>query len=122
MKESILESIKKQVGVESECEAFDNELIIHINSVLAVLIQEGIGPISGFEIYSNEETWEDFLGADIRLKSLAKSFVGSKVKLIFDPPMSSTATEVLKEVIKEYETRLYMEKNPINTFEGDANE
>lgn len=119
MRESILNSIKKKIGVTEDCTAFDDELIIDINATLAILIQEGIGPISGFDITSNIETWEDFLGEDLNLKPLALQFVGLKVKLMFDPPMSSTATEVLKEMIKEFETRIYMEKNPSNTFKGE---
>lgn len=119
MRESILNSIKKKVNISEDCDAFDDELILDINSALAILIQEGIGPISGFDISSSLETWEDFLGEDVRLKSLAIQYVGLKVRLLFDPPISSTATEVLKEMIKEFETRIYMEKNSSNTFTGE---
>ena len=42
--ESILTSIKKLLGVAEEYEHFDPDIIMHINSVLMILTQLGIGP------------------------------------------------------------------------------
>ena len=48
--DSILTSIKKLLGIAQECTDFDMDLIIHINSVLMILTQLGVGPEKGFTI------------------------------------------------------------------------
>ena len=53
--DSILTSIKKLLGIPEEYTAFDADLLIHINSVLAILTQMGIGPSDGFIITDNVE-------------------------------------------------------------------
>ena len=50
MEKSILTSIKKSLGIEAEYTHFDEELIMHINSVFMILTQLGVGPEEGFEI------------------------------------------------------------------------
>ena len=41
---SILTSIKKLLGIAEDYEHFDQDLIMHINSVFAILKQMGAGP------------------------------------------------------------------------------
>ncbi len=48
--ESILTSVKKQLGIAEDYEYFDMDLIIHINSVFSILTQLGIGPAEGSSI------------------------------------------------------------------------
>lgn len=103
--ESILTSIKKLLGPEEEYTHFDPDLIMHINSTLAILTQLGVGPPEGFLISDSSATWSDFLGTDSRL-GLVKSYVYMKVKLIFDPPSSSAAIESMKNIIQEFEWRI----------------
>ena len=45
---SILTSIEKMLGIMDEYEHFDADLIMHINSVLGILTQLGVGPADGF--------------------------------------------------------------------------
>ena len=42
--DSILTSVKKLLGLTEEYTAFDADLIMHINSVLMILRQMGVGP------------------------------------------------------------------------------
>ena len=42
--ESILTSIKKLLGMTADYNCFDKDLIIHINTVFAILTQLGVGP------------------------------------------------------------------------------
>ena len=42
--DSILTSIKKLLGITEEYEHFDQDIIMHINSVFSVLTQLGVGP------------------------------------------------------------------------------
>ena len=102
--ESILTSIKKQLGIAEEYEHFDKDLILHINSVMFILNQLGVGPANGFYITDKTAIWDDLID-DSNLE-LVKSYVGLKVKLLFDPPISNAALESAKQLISEFEWRL----------------
>lgn len=103
--ESILTSIKKLLGIEESYNHFDPDLIMHINSVFSILAQIGVGPSDGFAITGAAETWSDFLD-DPKLFALVKSYMHLKVKLLFDPPLSSAAIESINRQIAEFEWRL----------------
>lgn len=105
MEESILTSIKKILGITEEYEQFDADIIMHINSVFMVLQQLGVGPKEGFTITDKSTTWGDYLMNNTQYES-AKSYIGLKVRLLFDPPLSSTVMECMKQMISEMEWRL----------------
>lgn len=109
--ESILTSIKKLLGITEEYKNFDSDLIIHINSVLSVLNQLGIGPKEGFIIKDDTAVWTDFIVGETTIE-LVKTYVYLKVKLIFDPPLSSAVIESMKETIKEFEFRSLIAVDP----------
>ena len=73
--ENILDSIKKLLGIDEADLNFDQELIMHINSVFMVLHQLGVGPVEGFKISSNEETWSDFIGTRLDIESVKKLYL-----------------------------------------------
>ena len=106
--ESILTSIKKLLGITDEYTHFDQDIIIHINSVFMVLNQLGVGPSEGFTIEDATACWSDFL-ADTTKHQAVKSYVYLKVKLLFDPPLSSAVIEATNRMINEYEWRLNVE-------------
>lgn len=103
---SILTSIKKLLGITEEYTHFDADIITHINSALMVLTQLGVGPPEGFTISDDNAIWDDFLGENNRTLEIVKSYVYLKVKLLFDPPISSAAIDAIKYQISEYEWRL----------------
>lgn len=103
--DSILTSVKKMLGIVEEYEHFDADLIMHINSVLAILTQIGIGPPDGFMIEDKTVEWSEFIGESAEL-TMVKSYVFLKVKLLFDPPLSTAVLECYKTQISEYEFRL----------------
>lgn len=105
MNDSILTSIKKMLGIAEDYEYFDTDLIIHINSVFTVLEQLGVVDNGGFSIADKSAVWSDFI-ADANKLQLVKSYMLLKVKLLFDPPMSSAVMECYKTQISEYEWRL----------------
>lgn len=109
--DSILVSIKKLLGIDEACEHFDTDVIIHINSALAILNQLGVGPPQGFFITDSSQTWTEFIGerSDIEM---VKSYVFMKVKLIFDPPQSSSVIESMNRAISEFEWRLNVAVDP----------
>lgn len=106
MIESILTSIKKLLGIEEGYEHFDADIVMHINSVLAILVQLGIGPSTGFTISGKTETWSDFLGNDTAQLEGVKTYVYMKVRLIFDPPTTAAAIDSINRLLNEFEWRL----------------
>ena len=95
--QSILNSIKKMIGgISDDDEAFDADLIIHINSAFSILSQLGVGPAEGFEIKDSTAVWTEFVDDDATF-NLVKSYIYLKVKLVFDPPLSSAVLECYKE-------------------------
>lgn len=104
--ESILTSIKKLLGIDEEYEHFDNDVIMHINTVLGILTQLGVGPVDGFSIHDKTATWADFLGRDLKKLESVRSYVYLKVRLIFDPPNSSAVIKSMNSLINELEWRL----------------
>lgn len=105
MIDSILTSIKKLLGIVEEYEHFDADLIMHINSVFMTLTQLGVGPSSGFKIVDKSSTWDEFIEDKQDLEAV-KSYVYLKVKLLFDPPLSSAVMEATNRAISELEWRL----------------
>lgn len=112
--ESILTSIKKMLGIDESYTHFDSDLVMHINSVLAILTQLGVGPPEGFSINDASATWFDFLGDDPKLNA-TKSYVYQKVKLLFDPPSSSALIESMNRLISEFEWRLQVVSDVVET-------
>lgn len=103
--DSILTSIKKLLGITEEYKHFDPDIVMHINSAFSVLTQLGVGPQEGFRIEDASKTWSEFLYDDPRLE-FVKSFIHLKVKLGFDPPLSSAAIEAINRQISELEWRI----------------
>ena len=103
--DSILTSVKKMLGIAEDYEHFDSDIIMHINSVLSILTQLGVGPEEGFLITDKSATWSDFVSDMSRLESI-KSYVYMKVKLLFDPPLGSAVIESMNRLISEFEWRI----------------
>ena len=110
--ESILTSIKKMLGISEEYTHFDADLIMHINSVLTILTQIGVGPSEGFSIEDEVATWTDFISANSRLE-FVKSYTYMKVKLLFDPPLSSAVIESTNRMTAELEWRIQVAADPV---------
>lgn len=103
--ESILTSVKKLLGIDDEYTHFDVDIIMHINSVFAVLTQLGVGPSEGFSITDQYATWDDFF-QDTPPMEMVKSYMYMKVRLMFDPPTSSSVLSAMERQISELEWRL----------------
>ena len=108
MYESILTSIKKLLGIPEDYEHYDADIIMHINSVFMILNQLGVGPSSGFSITDKTVVWGNFISDNDNLEAV-KSYVYMKVRLLFDPPLSSAVMECMNRMIGELEWRLNSE-------------
>lgn len=107
MNDSILTSVKKILGITEEYTHFDADLIMHINTVLMALTQMGIGNRQYFRIEDASSTWSDFISDKVDIDAI-KTYVALRVKLIFDPPQSSTHMQAIQDTIKECEWRMYI--------------
>lgn len=108
---SILESVKQDIGASEWDEAFDQSLIRYINSAFMILNQIGVGPDTGFSITGKDETWDDYetMGADV---GAVKSYVSKRVRMMFDPAASSFVNESDKALCNELEWRLNVAVDP----------
>lgn len=107
--DSILDTTKKLLGLPADYTEFDLDIVTHINSVFFTLNQLGVGPAGGFFISDSSSKWEEFMG--VEAISAVKSYMGLKVRLLFDPPTTSFAIAAMEKQAEEYEWRLnvYME-------------
>lgn len=120
--ESILSSIKKLLGIPDADKSFDLDISIHINTVFMTLNQLGVGPDKTFSIQNADATWTDFFEDRMDLNGV-KTLVYLKVRIIFDPPSSSSVLEAYNNQITELEWRLNMNCETINKDEeGNSNE
>ena len=109
--ESILESIRKLIGPSAQYTIFDNDLIMHINTVFFTLCQLGVTE-EPFVISGTDETWDEF-HADTDLEAV-KTYVYLKCRMYFDPPTNSALISAINEQIKELEWRLNVAVDPEN--------
>lgn len=105
MEESILTSIKLNLGVTEDYTHFDQQILSAINTAMNALTQLGVGPIDGFHITDKTTTWAEYLGDDKRYDCV-KEAITIRVRLLFDTPASNNMIEALKEQLKEIEWRL----------------
>ena len=105
MDESILNTIKKMLGIESDVIEFDTEIIICINSAIANLSQLGVGPDDGFEILDKTTIWSNYLN-NKKLLNNVKTCIFLKTKLLWDPPANSFVVESYNKQITENEFRI----------------
>ena len=124
MSDSILNTTKKLVGISENYEAFDIDIMTHINTVFTTLQQLGIGPVEGFMIEDATINWDAFLGDDPRLNSV-KTYMVLRVRMLFDPPTSFHLHASIKEEIAELEWRLSVHREeetwvpPVRTTSPD---
>lgn len=105
--DSILESIKKLLGIPKDYIAFDVDVIMHINTAFAILNQLGLGPEGGYGIEGYDDVWDDYIVS--YNMSMIKTFIYLKVRLAFDPPSSTALIESMQRTLDELTWRLELE-------------
>jgi hypothetical protein len=88
---SILKDIRAGVGLDASASDFDTDILIHINSAIGRLNQNGIG---NFLVVEDEaQTWDDLRNlsqvAGNQYFKMIPSFITISTKLLFDPPPPS---------------------------------
>lgn len=103
--DSILNTIKKILGMDADYNAFDTDIILAINTAFFTLWQLGVGPTEQpFVIHDESEVWSSVV-PDEKIE-MYKSYIGLRVRLLFDPPSSSFLVDAINAQIKEYEWRM----------------
>jgi hypothetical protein len=115
---SILNSTKKVLNLADDYTVFDQDIIMHINSVFSTLNQLGVGPEQGFMIEDEDAVWDDFLEGDLRLNNV-KTYVYLRVRMLFDPPTIGYLIEAMKEQIKELEWRINAQRESVAWVDPD---
>ena len=106
MEPSILLSVKKVLGIAAEYLAFDQDIIMHINTALSTLTQLGVGPAAGFTVDDIDDAWTDFIDPTDHQYNAVKSYVFLRVRMLFDPPQTSYLINAMTDQIQELEWRL----------------
>lgn len=109
VRDSILLSIKKNLGIDPSYTAYDNDVIMHINSAFSNLRQLGAGPRGGYEIEGENDTWEDFLGGPDAPLNNIKTYVTLVCRMWFDPPEAGHHVTAMNEQIQELGFRINFE-------------
>ena len=118
MNDSILLSVKHMLGLVDDYNAYDPELMIHVNSALTVLYQLGVARQDKlFSIEGEKTTWAE-LFADTETIPLVKSYIYLKVRLLFDPPTSGVLHEAMERQVSELEWRLNVQAETPEFYTG----
>lgn len=112
MSDSILQTVKDQIGIDRKNVDFDRDLIMCINPILYILYQEGLTD-DNYEIQDDTATWDQILLDERTPEALnvMVKWVGLRTKILFDPPTSSTLLQALKESAAELEWRAFITNN-----------
>jgi hypothetical protein len=109
MNDSILNSIKKLLGISEDYTYFDMDIIMHINTVISILFQLGIGD-GTFVLSDSTQVWSEYV-EESNLE-LIKTYIYLKVKTYFDPGTNSGLLESLNRQIAELEWRINVAVDP----------
>lgn len=103
--ESILDSIKKMLGIAMDYTQFDPDIVMHINTALMDLNRIGVGPPEGFSITDSSSVWSDFVSDMTKIEGI-KTYVYLNVRLVFDPPLNSSILASMERQISKLEWTL----------------
>lgn len=105
MNDNILVTVKRAISIAEEDASFDGELLLYINATLGILSQIGLSEASVLPIIDEQTDWDELLGDRTDLE-MVKTYLGLKVKSVFDPPTSSALADALNRTIGELEWRI----------------
>lgn len=104
---NVLDSVKKMLGLDSQVDDFDSDILMNITASMLTLKQIGV-KITEFQI-SKETTYDDLLSESDEIKDAVRMYLFYKTKISFDPPSSSIVMETYKELIRELEFRILVD-------------
>ena len=103
MQETLLNTVKKLLGIDADYEAFDVDILMFINGALLTLAQLGVPTLK--RTVTATDTPSNIFPLDSDCEALV-SYMYLKVRLQFDPPSNSFVVDSFQKQINEYEWRL----------------
>jgi hypothetical protein len=117
--QSILANTKKSLQLDPSYTAYDEQIILLINSAFSTLNQMGIGPVNGFAIEDDTAVWSSFFGTNLKFSSV-KTFVYLSVRLIFDnASMTSFVMDAMRKERDEIGWRLNVVREETEWIDPD---
>lgn len=116
--ESILDSEKKLLGLDADYDVFDDDLVIHINSIFGTLHQLGVGPDPQLTITDNTTTWSEYSTNAVEIMEV-RTYVYLRLRLLFDPPSSGFVYSGIESQARELEWRLIVKADEVKGATGD---
>lgn len=113
--DSILDTVKKTLGLAADDTSFDLDVTMFINSVFGTLKQVGVGPDTGFMIVDNTTLWSQYL-TSVVLLGMVKAYIELKVKMLFDPPENRFGGPAIDKVLDEYLWRINVQAESENSM------
>lgn len=102
----VITDVKQMVGASIYDDSFDVNIVISINSALAVLSDIGISEVDNVSLKIGDTmTWDELLKGRTDIEYI-KSYIQLKVKMLFDPPSSAALLDAYNRQIQEFEWRL----------------
>lgn len=111
MTESILNTIKKKIGISEDDTCFDENILTEINTACAYLSQLGVTSFDDFVVEDASSTWNDCIPDRAKLADI-KTYIYIRCKLLFDPPTNSFLVQLLKDELRECEWRINVAVDP----------
>lgn len=102
---SIFDDTKQVLGVGAT-NAFDTDVLMHLNMALGTLQDIGVGPIAGVVVSDSTTKWSALTDIYGNFFMMVKTYVYVKTRLTFDPPPTSFAIAAIEKQIEELEFRL----------------
>ena len=99
MADSILNDIKKALGITEDYAAFDQE----------IMFAEQLG-LPSFKITGKTETWDQYLAGTTKNLEAVKTYLYLQVRLVFDPPANSFVVTAIEKQLQEYAWRINIQK------------
>lgn len=109
MAKSVLQSVKHNLGIDKDCEAFDADIMLHVNAALSTLYQIGVDSARNKIVDGANVTWLDIFEDDEGLLPMIEQYVYLKVRVVFDPPSNSFVLESINKMIDELQWRIQIE-------------
>lgn len=119
MDDSILNSVKKNLGIPTDYDVFDTDIIMHINLAFSTLYQLGIGKDHNLRIDSKEQEWKQLFKEYDSCLDFIKDYTYLKVRVLFDPPTTSFVLDALNNNIKEIEWRIQLQLECIDDLSDE---
>lgn len=103
---TLLTEIKKQLCVGNDTTAFDDEIQSYISPILLTLNELGALSDEEMTLLLQDPNLDINTIFKDDIRAVAITYIGMKVKLIFDPPSTSFVLEAFNRQLEELEWRM----------------